>query len=58
MVVTQHKQLAKYAIVFIGRGCDSHSKAQHWFKKFREGNFCFEDLPMSGRPNEFKNERN
>ena len=30
---------------------------QHWFQRFRSGDFCLEDRPRSGRPSDFDDDR-
>ena len=34
----------------MGEGILSARTAQHWFARFKEGNFTFDDLPHTGRP--------
>ena len=37
----------------MGNGVTNDRTAQHWFARFKEGDFNLDDLPRSGRPVEF-----
>ena len=37
----------------MGNGVTNDRTAQHWFARFKEGDFNLNDLPRSGRPVEF-----
>ena len=41
----------------LGEGSVADRKCRDWFKRFREGDISFEDLPSSGRPLELNVER-